>query len=114
MCYRNDVFIATGATVFNRAVIDGPSEVRVNAVVHVASTLPSGSTVPIGWVAVGDPAEMLPPDRHDEIWQIQQRMDFPGRVFDVERAAKERPDAAITVRYARALGRYKNATVRKR
>jgi hypothetical protein len=50
-------------------------------VVHVNSALPDGGLVPIGWVAVGDPAEVLPPDRHDEIWAIQEPLDFPGTVY---------------------------------
>lgn len=107
----DDVFIATGATVFNGAAIEGPSEVRVNGVVHVASTLPPGTTVPIGWVAVGDPAQVLPPDRHDDIWTVQRKMDFPGRVFGVERARPgETRMPQITRRYSDALGRYAAAT----
>jgi len=35
--------------------------------------------VPIGWVAVGD--QVLPPDRHEEIWAIQRELDFPGTVY---------------------------------
>jgi gamma-carbonic anhydrase len=34
-------------------------EIRVNAVVHVNSTLEADTTVPIGWIAVGDPAELF-------------------------------------------------------
>ena len=47
--------------------------------------LPAGTVVPIGWVAVGDPATILPPDRHDEIWAVQQTLDFPGTVYGVGR-----------------------------
>ena len=32
------------------------SEVRIGGVVHVNTVLPPGTTVPIGWVAVGNPA----------------------------------------------------------
>jgi hypothetical protein len=39
--------------------------------------------VPIGWVAVGDPAQIFPPDRHDDIWRIQRELDFPGTVYGV-------------------------------
>lgn len=79
-------FVATGAALFPGAVIGDGSEVRIHGVVHVNSVLPAGSTVPIGWVAVGDPAEVFSPDRHDEIWAVQEQLDFPGTVYGVERA----------------------------
>jgi hypothetical protein len=44
-------------------------------------------TVPIAWVAVGDPARILPPERHDEIWSVQEPLNFPQVVYGVERAA---------------------------
>jgi gamma-carbonic anhydrase len=78
-------FLATGVALFPGAVLGAGSEVRVHGVVHVNSVLPPGSTVPIGWIAVGDPAAVHPPDRHDQIWAIQQSLDFPGTVYGVAR-----------------------------
>jgi len=78
-------FLATGAALFPGAVIGAGSEVRVHGVVQVNTVLAAGTTVPIGWVAVGDPATVLPPDRHDEIWAIQQGLDFPGTVYGIAR-----------------------------
>ncbi|HKK08900.1 MAG TPA: gamma carbonic anhydrase family protein [Gemmatimonadota bacterium] len=97
-------FLATGSTVFNGARVGAGSEVRINGVVHVNSRLPAGTVVPIGWVAVGDPAEVLPPGEHDRIWAIQRTLDFPGTVFRSERGA---PEAERIRRYARALQRQK-------
>jgi carbonic anhydrase/acetyltransferase-like protein (isoleucine patch superfamily) len=74
-------FVATGAALFPGARVGARAEIRVHGVVHVNSSLPDGGLVPIGWVAVGDPAEVLPPDRHDEIWTIQRELDFPGTVY---------------------------------
>ena len=51
-----DVFLATGTTVFNGARIGARSEVRVNGVVHLRTHLPPDTTVPIGWIAVGEVA----------------------------------------------------------
>ena len=62
---EESVFLAAGSTVFNGARIGAGSEVRINGVVHIKTTLPPDTTVPIGWVAVGDPPRILPPDRHD-------------------------------------------------
>ena len=98
-------FIATGASVFPGARVGARSTLRIGAVLHVNSRLPDDRFVPIGWVAVGDPAKILPPDRHDEIWAIQKRLDFPGTVFGVGRAAEgesHMPEAMA--RYSRWLG----------
>ena len=77
----SEAFLATGAALFPGASVGGRAEVRVRGVVHVDSALPAGGLVPIGWVAVGDPATVLPPDRHEEIWAIQETLDFPGTVY---------------------------------
>lgn len=78
-------FIATGAAVFPGAVIGAGAEVRIHAVVQVNTTVAPGEVVPIGWVAVGTPAKILPPERHEEIWAVQRDLDFPGTVYGVPR-----------------------------
>lgn len=83
-------FLATGAAVFPGAIIGEGSEVRIRGVVHVNSVLGAQSTVPIGWVAVGNPASILPPDQHDQIWAIQEGLDFPGTVYGVRRDTSPR------------------------
>ncbi len=74
-------FLATSAALFPGSVAGAASEVRIGGVVHVNTVLPPGAIVPIGWVAVGDPAQVLPPDQHERIWEIQERLDFPGTVY---------------------------------
>jgi len=102
---EDEVFLATGTRVFNGARVGTRSEVRINAVVHLRTALPAESVVPIGWVAVGDPAQVLPPDRHDDIWALQHDLDFPGYVFGLDRAT---PDLLVqlTERYASSLARH--------
>jgi gamma-carbonic anhydrase len=78
-------FLGTGAALFPGAVLGVRSEVRIHGVVHVNSVLPPDATVPIGWIAVGDPAEILPPDQHEHIWAVQQHLDFPQTVYGVPR-----------------------------
>jgi carbonic anhydrase/acetyltransferase-like protein (isoleucine patch superfamily) len=86
-CTVNDeVFIATGAAVFHSALLGKGSEVRVNGVVHLKTHLAAGETVPIGWVAVGNPARILPPNEHERIWEIQEPLDFPGTVYGFKRS----------------------------
>ena len=82
---EDNVFVATGASIFHGSRLCKNSEVRINGVVHVKSVLPENATVPIGWVAVGDPVKILPPDKHEEIWAIQKQMNFPLFVYGVER-----------------------------
>lgn len=98
-----EVFVATGAAVFHGAQIGRGSEVRINGTVHLRTRLEPGSTVPIGWVAVGDPAEMLSSDQHEAIWALQKTLDFPGFVYGVDRSS---PDVmkTITSRLSDVLG----------
>jgi carbonic anhydrase/acetyltransferase-like protein (isoleucine patch superfamily) len=101
----DEVFLATGTRIFNGARIGTRSEVRINAVVHLRTTLAPDSVVPIGWVAVGDPVQLLPPERHEEIWAAQRELDFPGYVFGLDR---DTPDLMVqlTERYGRGLSRH--------
>jgi gamma-carbonic anhydrase len=78
-------FLATGAALFPGCVVGAGSEVRVHGVVQVSTVLPPGATVPIGWVAVGDPARIYPPDQHEQIWAVQESLDFPGTVYGITR-----------------------------
>ena len=102
---EDEVFLATGTRVFNGARIGRRSEVRINGVVHLRTTLPADTTVPIGWVAVGEPLQILSPDRHEEIWAAQRELDFPGYVFGLDR---DTPDLMVqlTERYGRGLSRH--------
>ncbi len=101
----DEVFLATGVRVFNGARIGDRAEARIGATVHLRTVLAEDAVVPIGWVAVGEPAQMLSPDRHDEIWALQKDLDFPGFVFGLDRAT---PDLMIqlTERYGAALARH--------
>ena len=105
---ESDCFLATRTTVFNGAFLQAGTEVRINGVVHVNSRLPASSVVPIGWVAAGDPAETFPPSAHEEIWAIQQTLDFPGTVFKVGREVSK---GERTRRYAKALQRQREDEV---
>jgi carbonic anhydrase/acetyltransferase-like protein (isoleucine patch superfamily) len=104
----DEVYLASGVRVFNGARIGTRAEVRINGVVHLRTVLPADATVPIGWVAVGDPARILPPAEHEAIWAVQKELDFPGYVFGLERpAAGESLLPGISERYGRALDRHR-------
>ncbi len=88
-------FLATGAALFPGARVGEGAEVRIHGVVHVNTALEAGAVVPIGWIAVGDPARILPPGAHDEIWAVQEGLDFPGTVYGLPaRRARARADGA--------------------
>lgn len=99
---EDEVFVATGASVFHGAHLERGCEVRVNAVVHLKTRLATGQTVPIGWVAVGSPAQLLPPNEHERIWAIQQPLNFPLTVYGLDRS--EADMVKITRRLSAALG----------
>ncbi|WP_084103769.1 gamma carbonic anhydrase family protein [Demequina sp. NBRC 110056] len=84
---ESESFIATGASLFPGCLVRERCEVRVNAVIQVNTALAPRSVVPIGWIAVGDPAQLLPAHEHAEIWRIQEGLDFPGTVYDATRTS---------------------------
>ena len=99
---EDEVFIATGAAIFHSARLGKGSEVRINGVVHLKTLLAPGETVPIGWVAVGSPAQVLPPSEHERIWEVQKSLNFPLTVYGFDRG--EATMEKITRRLSEALG----------
>ncbi|MCW8375845.1 gamma carbonic anhydrase family protein [Streptomyces justiciae] len=87
---ENEAFLATGVALFPGSVVGAAAEVRINAVVHANSRLEPEAVVPIGWVAVGDPAQLFSPERHEDIWAVQRELDFPGTVYGVPRGTSMR------------------------
>jgi carbonic anhydrase/acetyltransferase-like protein (isoleucine patch superfamily) len=98
-------FLATGCSLFPGAQLAHNVEVRINAIVHVNTTLAAGTTVPIAWIAVGDPAQILPPERHEEIWAILKDLDFPQTVYGVDRAT---PVAELMTRQVHWYGHHRD------
>ena len=99
---EDEVFVATGASIFHGARLGKGCEVRINGVVHLKTHVVPGDTVPIGWVAVGSPASILPPTEHERIWEIQKPLNFPLTVYGFDRA--EADMVKVTRRLSEALG----------
>src|SRR5258708_13282404 len=57
----DEVFIATSAMVFNGAHVGRASSVALGGAVHIGCIVPPLSRIPIGGVAVADPAPPYPP-----------------------------------------------------
>jgi carbonic anhydrase/acetyltransferase-like protein (isoleucine patch superfamily) len=96
---EDEVFIATGAALFPGSVAGAGAELRINSVLHINSHLDAGAVLPIGWIAAGNPAQLFSPDRHDELWQVQQELDFPGTVYGVPRGTPLREIMARQSQY---------------
>lgn len=106
----DEAFLATGVTIFHGSQIGARAEVRIRGVVHVNSVLPPEAVVPIGWVAVGNPAVAFPPSAHEEIWAIQQTLDFPGTVYGVERLPNGMVDMRLVTERAVTVARHNRWT----
>ncbi len=103
---EDDCFIATGACVFNGATIGRGAVVAINGVVHIRTVLPPGARVPIGWTAVGDPAEVMSPSEDERRRALLEPLDFPRTVFGVERAQADTMMPGLMRRYAAGLERH--------
>jgi carbonic anhydrase/acetyltransferase-like protein (isoleucine patch superfamily) len=87
---EDETFVATGASLFPGSVAGAGCELRINSVLHANSRLEPGTVVPIGWIAAGDPARLFAPGQHDELWELQRALDFPGTVYGVPRGTPMR------------------------
>jgi len=87
---EGEVFIATGVSMFPGSRAQSGCELRINSVLHVNSVLDRDTVVPIGWIAAGRPAQLFSPERHDELWAVQEQLDFPGTVYGVPRGTSMR------------------------
>ena len=87
---EDEVFIATGVSMFPGSRAGAGCELRINSILHVNSVLTAGTVVPIGWIAAGQPAQLFSPDRHAELWAVQEPLDFPGTVYGVPRGTSMR------------------------
>jgi carbonic anhydrase/acetyltransferase-like protein (isoleucine patch superfamily) len=63
----DEVFIATGAMVFNGARMGRASSIALCGAAHIGCVVPPQTRIPIGWVAVGDPARLYPPGEAESI-----------------------------------------------
>lgn len=111
---EDECFLATGVKIYQGAVIGRRTEVRIDGVVHVRSRLPANSLVPIKWVAVGDPAQIFPPDKHEDIEAILAKMNFPEEVYGLDRQSGGGVDMdmkEVTRREARRLADHRGDRV---
>jgi carbonic anhydrase/acetyltransferase-like protein (isoleucine patch superfamily) len=63
----DEVFIAGGAMVLNGAHLGRAAAVAAGAVVHLGAIVAPQDRIPVGWVAVGDPACCYPPGEAEAV-----------------------------------------------
>jgi carbonic anhydrase/acetyltransferase-like protein (isoleucine patch superfamily) len=103
----DEVFIATGAMVFNGAQMGRASSVALGGTVHIGCVVPPGTRIPIGWVAVGDPARLYAAGEADSIRAgLEEAGGFLPFVFGTSPAAGRGEQMRTAMqRYASFLSR---------
>jgi carbonic anhydrase/acetyltransferase-like protein (isoleucine patch superfamily) len=97
--------VATHASVFNGAELGDGSLVGIGGIVHVMSRVPAGGRVPMLNIAVGDPVEILPPDRSEEAHDRVEQLGFTKAVFGYDTSDVPFPETMTWMcqMYSRAL-----------
>lgn len=104
---HGNVFIATGVSIFNGAILEERTVARINCIVHINTVLTTGTAMSIGWIAVGNPAELYPPEAADDVTSKLAALGFSKTVFGLDPAGPGEsimPD--MLSRYTRALRRH--------
>lgn len=102
-------YVATGGTVYNGARVGTRCWIRAHGVVQVNTFLRANSVVPTGFVAIGDPAEILSPAEQARIEQLMMALNFPKTVFGLDYAPSgETIMPEICGRYGAALAAHKD------
>jgi carbonic anhydrase/acetyltransferase-like protein (isoleucine patch superfamily) len=99
-------FIATGAMVFNGARLGPACVVALGGKVHIETELAEGAFVPSGFIAIGRPGKVYPPEQAPQVHEELNKLGFMRQVFGVETTGKTRPQvmAEAMRRYAQGLG----------
>ena len=105
--------LGSGASVFNGAVLEQGVVVAINAVVHVGTRCVAGTGVPIGHIALGDPATIYPPHEAPTVHAQLRALGFTKAVFGLE--AQSLADAGtiekVCERYARSLRAHRDDAI---
>ena len=106
-------FVATGAMVFNGAVLGEACVVALGGKVHVDTELAAGTWVPMGYIAFGRPGRVYPPDQAPAVHEELNRLSFARYVFGVETEGRRRSQIMdeIMEKYTRALSAHRQDRV---
>jgi carbonic anhydrase/acetyltransferase-like protein (isoleucine patch superfamily) len=103
----DECLVATHATVLNGARLGEGVLVAIGAIVHVSTHLPEGARVWMQHIAVGNPAEIFPPERAPEAHRLVEQIGFTKVVFDHDTSEMDFRQAMAWLcrTYAKALRR---------
>ena len=102
---EEEVFVATNASVLHASHVGARSEIRIGAGVPIKTHVKPSSMIPIGWDAVGNPAEILPTEEHECIWRIQKPLNFPLSVYGLDQ--EEATTKKVTQKLCAKLASFK-------
>lgn len=105
-----ECFLATGATVFNTAVLKAGTWVAVHGVVHIGAYCPPSTYIPLGHIAVGNPATIYQPNDAPAASQAIASIGFTKTVFgfEAEQIANPVTIHEICERYTHALRHHRD------
>jgi carbonic anhydrase/acetyltransferase-like protein (isoleucine patch superfamily) len=105
----DEVFIAVGAMVLNGAHLGRAASIGAGAVVHLGAIVAPHARIPVGWVAVGDPARSYPPGEAEpiQVGLAEAGPAFLHYVLGVDDAGGRREQLqAALARYTAAMARH--------
>ena len=105
----DEVFIAAGAMVCNGAHLGRAAAVGAGAVVHLGAIVAPRAQIPVGWVAVGDPARIYPTGEAEAIGAglAETGWSFLPLAFGIDDAGGRREQLRTALgRYTAALARH--------
>jgi carbonic anhydrase/acetyltransferase-like protein (isoleucine patch superfamily) len=91
--------------VFNGARLGAACVVALGGKVHLRTELPEGAFVPIGFIAIGRPGRVYPPDQAPTVHEELNKVGFMKEVFGVETSGRTRREVMADAmrRYSRGL-----------
>jgi len=109
---EDGVFVATGAVILNGAKIGRGTVVQVNAVVHIGVVCPPETVIPIGHVAIGNPAIVLPAHELVRRGDLSADIGFTAFVFGFDSTGQSSAEATrqLCRRYSVGLARQMRPT----
>jgi carbonic anhydrase/acetyltransferase-like protein (isoleucine patch superfamily) len=112
---KSNCFIATGATLFNGSVIGEGSLIAVNSIVHIECHCPPATFLPMGYIAIGKPAEIHSPAESPTVHKKISEIGFTKTVFGFDSSNMTNGEAVreLCQKYARALKAHKNDRIIK-
>ncbi len=106
-------FVATGAAVFNGAILEEGTVVAINGIVHIATRCPASTFVPMAHIAFGVPAKIYPPTEAPSVHKLIASLGFTKTVFGFDSGSLSDASAVeeLCKRYARALAHHRDDQV---